>query len=55
MSQTSDWWEDLSAEQYERLKQLIDSRERLLGETYGQAVYNCTHDISDDTKKWVLG
>ena len=54
-SQTSDWWENLTPAQNERLNALIDSEVRLLGRTYSGAVESCTKHIGEQNKKWVLG
>lgn len=49
------WWDDLNEEQTERLRQLIDSRVRLIGERYATAYDACTERVTDENKKWVLG
>lgn len=49
------WWEDLTPEQERRLGELIDSRVRLLGETYATAERRAKYDIGEQNKKWVLG
>jgi len=50
----ADWWQGLTSEQHDRLDALINSRVRLLGETYAVALKNCTAEVSDDNKEWVL-
>lgn len=49
------WWEDLTPEQTERLGGLIDSRVRLLGESYGRATEQVRHHSSQENIDWVLG
>lgn len=45
----------LTNEQKERLGALIDSRVRLLGETYSRAYEQCTTNISEENKAYIEG
>ena len=48
------WWESLNPEQLKRHQALIDSRVRLLGESYETAFARCTAGISDENRQYVI-
>ena len=49
------WWADLTEEQAKRFSDLIDSRVRLLGQSYARAHTACTVLISEENRAYVLG
>lgn len=51
----TEWIKHLTPEQDRRLGELIDSRVRLLGETYSRAYAQCVLNISSENRRWILG